>query len=238
MKLGILQCDSVRPDLQPQFGDYPDMFRNLLCQAEPDTTFQIYDLTVGDFPTSLDACEGWLFTGSKWSVYDQEDWITQAHALAARLYEHGKPTVGICFGNQLMARALGGRVDKAPQGWGVGVRQAQILLQREWMDPWVSELALLVSHQDQVMTLPADAVRIAGHEFCPNDIVQIGEHVLTFQGHPEFSKGYTRALMEKRQETLGTATYQQGITSLTRNTDEARAERWIFRFLRRAAKVE
>lgn len=238
MHLGILQCDSVRAELQPAFGDYPDMFRTLLTTEAVAPAFDVYDLTRGQLPDSLAECDAWLFTGSKWSVYDPDPWIHDAHELARALHAERRPTIGICFGHQLIARALGGRVEKAESGWGVGVHTMRILDRRPWMDPARQMLSLLVSHQDQVVEPPAEAERLAGHEFCPHDMFQIGGHILTFQGHPEFAKGYSRATMEHRRAILGEATFGEGMASLASDIEPGVAAAWIHRFLARALAAD
>ncbi len=234
MRLGILQCDSVREHLQPDYGDYPDMFQGLLGQDRPNLTVRVYDLTQGQFPQDLDECDAWLFTGSKWSVYDPDDWIARAHDLVKVLHTDRRPTIGVCFGHQLVARALGGRVDKAANGWGVGVHTMQVHEPRPWMEPARSQVPLLVSHQDQVQEPPPGAAHLAGHPFCPYDMFQIGEHILTIQGHPEFPKGYSQALMEIRRDTLGEETFNTGMASLDGNVDGHVIASWIHRFLERA----
>lgn len=230
MRLGILQCDSVRPELQPAFGNYPDMFRRLLTTEQRQPGFRAYDLTAERFPASLDECDAWLFTGSKWSTYDDEPWIVEAHALARRLHEERRPTIGICFGHQLIARALGGRADQAP-AWGVGVHTAAIRQPRDWMEPPRRTLSLLVSHQDQVTELPDEAELLAGHAFCPYDITQVGQHILTFQGHPEFPKGYSRAMIELRRDLIGETISEAALASLDEPIEPGVAAAWIHRFL-------
>jgi len=234
MRLGILQCDSVRPELQPEFGDYPDMFQRLLTTEAVQPEFRVYNLTAGEFPESCDECDAWLFTGSKWSVYDPDEWIERAHEFARELHASRRPTIGICFGHQLICRALGGRVEKAPIGWGVGVHTARILRHEPWMQPDRDQLSLLVSHQDQVIEPPEGAERLAGHEFCPYDMFWIGNHILTFQGHPEFGPGYSQATMDMRRETLGEDTYQAGVASLEGSINPDVAAAWIHSFLARA----
>ncbi len=238
MRLGILQCDSVRDHLQPDYGDYPDMFQRLLGRDHDQLDVRVYNLTQGQFPQHLDACDAWLFTGSKWSVYDSDDWIVRAHELVKILHADRRPTIGVCFGHQLVARALGGHVDKAANGWGVGVHTMHVYEQRPWMDPARSEVPLLVSHQDQVQQPPPGAEHLAGHPFCPYDMFQIGDHILTVQGHPEFPKGYSQALMEIRRETLGEDTYTEGMASLDGDVEGGVIASWIHRFLERSLAAQ
>lgn len=231
MRIGVLQCGSVAADLRSTFGDYPQMFQRLLSTASPALEFRSYDLAAGVFPSSLADCDGWLFTGSKWSVYDDEGWIRRAAELAARLHALRKPTIGICFGHQLIAAALGGRVEKAPQGWGMGVHTIGVQTQAKWMKPTTARLSLLVSHQDQVIVPPPDALRLASNEFCSYAMLQVENHVLTFQGHPEFSKDYAEALMKRRRAQIGEQIYEAGISSLALAVDDHIVAQWIVRFL-------
>ena len=233
MKIGILQCDSVPAELQPEFGDYPDMFRYLLTKADPRLDFAVYDLVHEEMPPDLNACDAWLFTGSKCGANDDSAWIRHAGELVRSLHAQRRPTVGICFGHQLIARTLGGRVERA-RDWGVGVHTTQLLRQRPWMQPARHELSLLVSHQDQVVELPPDAVHLASHPFCPNDMYQIGQHIFTCQGHPEFPKGYARTVMRRRRERIGERIFREGMASLEQATDGDVAAAWIVAFLRAA----
>lgn len=237
MRLGILQCDSVRPQLQPVYGDYPDMFQRLLGRDSDTLAFRVYPLARGDFPRDLGECDAWLFTGSKSSVYDPDDWIAGAHELVRTLHAERRPTIGVCFGHQLVARALGGRVDQAANGWGVGVHTMQIYERRTWMEPARTEVPLLVSHRDQVQAPPPEAEHLGGHPFCRYDLFQIGDHMLTVQGHPEFAKGYSQALMELRRESLGEPTFGEGMASLASEVEGSVIAAWIHRFLGRALET-
>lgn len=67
--------------------------------------------------------------------------------------------------------------------------------------------------------------------FCPNSGFTIGEHILTFQGHPEFSKGYSRALIELRRELLGETGYSNGVESLAKPVHQSMVGRWIINFI-------
>lgn len=236
MDIGILQCDSVNPDLQDKFGDYPDMYGQLLSiDGYPGVTFTTYNLAKNHFPESVNDCDAWLLSGSKWSAYDVDEWITTTHQFVRELHAKRRPTIGICFGHQLICSALGGTVGKPDVGWGVGVHTIQICNHRSWMDPRRNTLSLVVSHQDQVLEPPAEAKLLASHSFCPYDMFEIGRHMLTMQGHPEYSKAYGRALMDIRRDIIGELVYQQGIDSLKKNTDSGIAAHWMLRFLQQAS---
>ena len=72
---------------------------------------------------------------------------------------------------------------------------------------------------------------LAGSDFCENAVCQIGEHILTFQGHPEFVPAYSREIMEFRREMIGEDVYVGGVASLQRKPESDRIGRWILNFL-------
>jgi GMP synthase-like glutamine amidotransferase len=90
---------------------------------------------------------------------------------------------------------------------------------------------ILVSHQDQILKT-ADGTRVlAGSEFCENAVCQIGDHILTFQGHPEFVPAYSREIMEFRRQMIGEQAYTTGMASLASDPETQRVARWILNFL-------
>jgi len=139
--------------------------------------------------------------------------------------------VGICFGHQLIPHFFGGSTEPAPVGWGVGVQQTELVSHEAWMEPEQTRVGLLSSHKDQVVELPENARCIARSPHCPIAGYVIGEQVLTLQGHPEFSKGYSEALMRKRESILGPDTFARGMASLQEETHEALVARWIMNFI-------
>lgn len=233
MKIGILQADSVLPQFQQNFGNYPEMFFNLLGRTRPreDITFHIYDLQQDQYPDSADECDAYVITGSGASVYDDEGWIRKLQHFVVALHEAKVKLVGICFGHQMVAQALGGVTKAAHNGWGVGVSTSVVLNHSTIVPRDVSEFSLVVSHKDQVTELPRDAELLAGSGFCPNAMFKVDNHILTFQGHPEFSKGYSRAVMDWREEILGPETYEKGVASLTKPTNEKDVAEWIVSFI-------
>jgi GMP synthase-like glutamine amidotransferase len=231
MHIGILQADSVMDQFQPRFGNYPEMFvRMLAAAAEPRPQFSTIDARDVEYP-SADACDAYIITGSRHSVYDDEPWIPPLVDFVGAALAAGRKIVGICFGHQLIAHYFGGRTEPAEAGWGVGVHNVEFIGSESWMQPAQSKVGLLSSHKDQVVELPKDARVIARTDFCPNSGYVIGDQVLTLQGHPEFSKSYVEELMRTRQIVLGEQTFLAGIESLQQETHEALVARWILNFI-------
>ena len=229
MRIGILQTDSVMDQFQPEFGDYPDMFHELL--RSEGVTFVDYDVQHGEYPESMDECDAWLITGSKRSVYDEEEWIARLKDYVAELHAARRKLIGICFGHQLVADALGGKTEPASVGWRVGIIANQVIRQEPFMTPEAPQFNLIFSHKDQVTRLPEEAILLAKSPGCPNAMFRIGNHILAIQGHPEFCKSYSRTLIDFRHETLGEDIYSRGMASLEKNTDEGTVSRWILNFV-------
>lgn len=233
LHIGILQTDNVLPDFVEDHGDYPQMFRELLWNVDEALRFTDYDVQTA-VPGELD-CDVYLITGSRHSVYDELPWIEVLVDFLRTALQAQKKVVGICFGHQLMAHYFGGRVGPADAGWAVGVHASEVVRREAWMREHAHEVALLSSHKDQVLELPANAELLLTNAFCPIAGFTMGDQVITVQGHPEFKKPYAEALMDMREAQLGSAVYQQGIESLAEPTEEAQVARWLLDFV--AARV-
>ena len=232
MKLGILKTDAVRPEWVPEFGEYPDMFIALLGEADSELEFCVYDVEQGEYPADIDEVDAYLITGSKSSVYEDKPWIARLIEFVRELDRRHKKIVGICFGHQLVAQALGGRTEKSSKGWGVGLHSYSFTSLPPWHDQGEAAFHILVSHQDQVVENATGATVLASSEFCENAVCQVGDHILTFQGHPEFVSGYSREIMEFRRETIGESVYKSGVASLQSEPQAQRVAHWILNFLK------
>jgi GMP synthase-like glutamine amidotransferase len=225
VKLGLLVCDHVRPEFEHISGDYPDMFRRLFA-GHPEVELVVYDVIGGEFPRDPVECDAWITTGSRYSVNDDEPWIHHLEQFVREVAKEEVPFVGVCFGHQLIAKALGGSVVKSERGWSVGAREVEV---REELGLGRS-YTVLTSHQDQIEDLPPGAEILGWNEHCPVSMLGVGENMIGIQGHPEFDPAYSKALMESRRGTLiPDATVDEGMSSLDREIDGDRVVEWILR---------
>ncbi|MBT3428511.1 MAG: GMP synthase [Gammaproteobacteria bacterium] len=231
MAIGLLQTDSVLPHLQVVHGDYPAMFRQVLEQTGLSFEMSVFDVEHGCYPADLDECDGYVITGSRMSVYDDEPWIKELGSFVQELDKQQKKLVGICFGHQLVAHVLGGKTQASNKGWGVGCHNSRLLTTVAKNLPGVDEFSLLSSHKDQVSELPPNADLIASNAFCEIAAMRIEDHILTFQGHPEFTPAYSKALLDMRRELLGEETYRRGVQSLQQSLDRVTVAAWMIRFI-------
>jgi GMP synthase-like glutamine amidotransferase len=225
MKLGLLQCDHTADTVRHIAGDYDGMFARWL-PAE----WRVYDLTLGQAPENLDECDAYVATGSKASVYDDEPWIHAFAELTRRIHAANKPFLGVCFGHQMMGHALGGRVAKSPNGWGIGVHSFALETAEPWMDPPAARINVLMSCQDQVLELPPGAHVLGGNAHCPVGLFRVG-NMLGIQGHPEFTPAYAEALLRLRRERIGAEKVDAALATLDAPLHAATLESWARRFL-------
>lgn len=240
MKLGLLLCDHVNPRLIDEHGDYADMFFDSLVNEQLrskilSTSLEIVNYAVIDdeFPDAVEDCDAYLVSGSQHSVNDDYPWLKKLYLLVNLIYQNNKPLIGICFGHQLIAAALGGKVEASENGWGVGASKCKRLTTHACMqeDEAVTAVSLLYSHQDQITRLPPESQVLMANDFCQYAMIECGERFLGIQGHPEFSKGYSRALLELRREILPEMVHKRAIDSLNNELDSQRVKQWILRYL-------
>ncbi|MGL6310151.1 glutamine amidotransferase-related protein [Aeromonas veronii] len=232
MRLGILDCDRLDPDLADRFGPvYSEMFIRGFAALAPELEFRVWSALDGELPEDLHECDAWLITGSRHDAYSDIPWIQALRAWIRQAHDADVKLVGVCFGHQVIAQALGGEVVKSTKGWGLGVSVHPMLADEPWMAPARDQIRILASHQDQVALLPPGATRLAGNDFCPNFMFLQGDHIVAIQGHPEFSVEYNRALIERRRGLLPDERYQSSLSSLEGEVDSATMMQWLLQFL-------
>jgi GMP synthase-like glutamine amidotransferase len=214
------------------YGDYPYMFTELLKSADPSIETISYDVMLGKYPVDIDEVDAFLITGSKFSVYDDEEWIHRLGAFVVKLNDRKKKLLAICFGHQMVAHFLGGETAKSEKGWTVGVQRCSVTEDLAGNASAGESLNLLASHQDQVTKVANGAVTIAGNEYCPHVMTRLGDHTLTLQWHAEFIKDYFQELLKLRREIIGEDSFQAALGSLSLPIDNQKFARWAIDFMR------
>jgi GMP synthase-like glutamine amidotransferase len=227
--IGLLECDDVVGRFPEIAGGYREMFAALLPQAR----FAYYEAHRGELPRAPNECQAWLCTGSKYSVYEPHPWIERLSAFTRDVRDADQPFVGICFGHQMLAHALGGVVTKSPYGWGVGVLKVDILEHEPWMQPPLREVRMHHMHQDHVERLPHGAIVLGRSDHCEIGMFRIGERMLGIEGHPEFTVPFSAALIRARREHIGALRADEALASLSQPTNAALVAKWISGFLKR-----
>ena len=231
MRIGILKTDDVLPQLAANHGEYDGMFTRLLAAADADLEFATFDTRASSLP-ALDDCDGWLVTGSRLSVYDDVEWIGRLGAFVRDAVAAERKLVGVCFGHQLVAHALDGKVEAAAEGWTVGVQELRMAESFPWAPGADPSVRLIHSHRDQVTRLPTGAVAVGGNARCPVALYRLGETVMCVQGHAEFTGDYARSLYAVRRADLGAETCDRAVDTLDGGDDSARVGSWIAAFFR------
>lgn len=224
MKIAILETGRPPGPLAEQFGDYPAMFANMLGEAFAVETF---DAQSGELPDDPDAHAGYLITGSPAGVYEDLPWIAPLEDFI-RAAKNSK-LVGVCFGHQVMAQALGGQVEKSAKGWGAGLHRYDVVRREVWIED-LATIAVPASHQDQVVRQPPNTNVIAASDFTPfAGLAWLDRPAISFQFHPEFSPDFAKALIEQRYDIVPDP--EVAIASLEAPNDNERVAGWIRRFL-------
>ena len=230
MKIGILKTGRPPRPAIPEFGTYPDMFMRLL--GADAYNWRIYDVDGGKLPAAPEACDAYIVTGSSAGVYDSDPWIGELLTFLRAAKGRAK-LVGVCFGHQVMAQAFGGQVVKAPEGWGIGAHDYQVVLREPWMDE-APTIRLPASHQDQVVGLPPGAEVVLASAFTPMaGLAWRDQPAISIQPHPEFDPAYAAALIEARRGKVYTDDEaNRAVATFAGADDRARVGRWIGAFLR------
>ena len=234
MKLTLIQPTDVPGPLRERFGPYHLMFERLFADA--GFTFETVRLSEGEplpDPAGLDAT---LIMGSAAGVYDTHyPWMDPLRDYIRGAYTARTPMVGICFGHQIMADALGGDVRKSEKGWGLGRHVYEVRSRPAPIGGSLPEFAIACSHQDQVITPPAGTETFLSSAFTPHAGLMYGNGAaMSLQPHPEFEDDYMLALAELRRGKAPDDVVDTALASLDRKSDSKEVAGYLAAFLRGA----
>jgi GMP synthase (glutamine-hydrolysing) len=230
--IGILNAYHFDPTPGNYQEEYSKLIMEFARKVFPGEQIQNFKVAQNEWPEGINQCDVWIITGSPKAAYDPDPWIAELKKFIVNLDAHKKKLIGICFGHQVISAALGGEVIQSPKGWGVGVKEFTITQPQPWMTPALKQISLLFSHQDQVVSLPKGAKLLAEDSFCPFQMYQIAEHILTLQGHPEFSVDFAKSRLQSRKDKVASETYQKAMDSFENPQDDQVLVEWIRNFSR------
>lgn len=198
----ILKTGDALPPIRDAFGDFDRWFLNGLS-AEMDR--EVVDVTGQALPGQPDDWDGIVVTGSPAMVSDRAHWSETTGAWLARAIELGVPVLGVCYGHQLLAHALGGRVDYHPKGRETGTYRVRLHPAAQ-DDPLFTglpdEFPVQLTHRQSVIELPENAVLLASNDFEPHQAFRIGTCAWGVQFHPEFTADIMRAYLTVQTPVL------------------------------------
>ena len=223
MKIGILVTGHPPDELYDQFGEYDGMFRKLLDGNGFE--FETFAVVDNQFPSSIEDADGWVITGSRHGAYEDHPWIPPLEELIRAIRDAGQPLIGVCFGHQIIAQALGGTVEKFQGGWAVGRTSYDFDGDTVTLNAW---------HQDQVTRLPKGACVLGSNDFCKNAMVAYGDTIWTVQAHPEYGDDFISGLVRTRGKgVVPNNLLQDALNRANGQDDNSAIGRYMAEFLKK-----
>jgi GMP synthase (glutamine-hydrolysing) len=192
------------PDaIRARHGDFPHWFR--LCAALSPVRVQVIDVAAGETLPPPGSVAGALITGSAAMVTDRAAWSERTAAWIREAMDVQLPMFGVCYGHQLMAHALGGRVDYLPGGREIGTLPIELTAAAA-ADPLASRLPASfrahTTHEQSVLEAPPGAHVLARSARDPHHLLRYGPNAMSVQFHPEFNADVMRAYIHRKRDAI------------------------------------
>lgn len=239
LRVGIIETGLVAPPLDEDYPSYPSMFCLLLDEVDDTIHYETISVVQGDRLPNPNNFDGYIITGSKYGVYDNEPWIRNLKDFIVAADISGVKQVGICFGHQIMAEAFGGKVEKSSKGWGCGYMDYDVAAGGDWMEGTSvtvgGKIKTPAMHQDQVVIPPPGSELTISSDFCRYAGFKLSDNAYTYQFHPEFDEDYMEDLisMRKQGNVIPGDVADAGIASIDGSEDRFKVAAWMVRHLQR-----
>ena len=238
LRIAVLLTNDDTSPFAAHFPNDGQKVVQLLQPLRPGWTFEVVPVKDGVLPASAQAFDGYVVTGSPASVNDDSlPWVGQLLGFIREVHAARQPLIGLCFGHQAVARALGGQVARNAAGWGLGTAATHWAQPRAWMHPPLATATLMAAHNEQVTRMPEGAECLGGSDFCPIGSMQIGQHIWTTQYHPEMPLVFMQALLGYLADKLDAETIARAHASLANAADVPLFGQWMVQFLEHARKT-
>nr|XP_043627000.1 gamma-glutamyl peptidase 5-like [Erigeron canadensis] len=199
MRFAVLLCADDTDYVKDKYGGYFGVFTRML--AEEGEVWDMFHVSCGHFPDDeqIGVYEGFVITGSCKDAHGNDGWICELLTLLNKLDSMNKKVLGICFGHQILARALGGKVGRATSGWDIGVRTINFVSSTKIslsLDT-LATLSLIECHRDEVQELPPKVEVLAWSNKTRVEMFKYRDHIMGVQGHPEYTKDILMHLIDR-----------------------------------------
>ncbi|GAQ87834.1 Predicted glutamine synthetase [Klebsormidium nitens] len=201
-RYAIFITGHASPYTEEKYGGYGQLLETLL--REPGEEWERFVVLEGKFPTAeqLAKFDGFVLTGSRHDAHAGEPWILQLIDVLKEAFAKKQRILGVCFGHQVLCRALGGTTGRSTAGWEMGLREVKVdekLRAKPYGAGLPATVRVYESHQDQASAIPPGGELLGASERTPIEIFAVGDVALGFQGHPEFNLDVLTDLIEDRR---------------------------------------
>lgn len=237
LHIAVLLMNTDRSAFAQRHPDDAQKVIAALQAVRPHWQFSAWAARDGELPEDPLAADAWVLTGSVASVTQPQPWMERSAEALRQRHAARRTLVGLCFGHQLIAQALGGTVGRSAGGFRLGVAETALAAQEPWMDPPLSRLSLFAAHEDQVQQPPPGARVLGGNAFCPVSAYAIGQHVLCTQYHPELTRPFMRDLLATFGHKFGAPVVAQAAGEIEQPVDADTFMRWAAQFIERSLQA-
>ncbi|CAK9141672.1 unnamed protein product [Ilex paraguariensis] len=198
-RFALLLCAKDTDYVKKKYGGYLGVFVGML--EEEGEIWDVYRVEAGEFPADdvVEDYDGFVISGSCSDAHGNDVWICKLLNLIKKLDSLKKKVLGICFGHQILGRAMGGKIGRAISGWDIGVRTVHLSSSSKLFTSlkMPALLPVIECHRDEVWELPSKAEVIAWSDKTGIEMFGYGDHIMGIQGHPEYTKDILLHLIDR-----------------------------------------
>lgn len=244
IRLAVLETDTPLPPVKEKYGSYGEIFEILLASGAKSMNRP--DLVPGDgldvskwevvdkmeYP-KLEEVDALLITGSKHNAFDDTPWIVKLvdyakEALASKRVR----IIGVCFGHQILGRALGAKVGRNEIAWEIAVNDVELSKKGKELFG-KDKIALHQMHRDIVFTYPDGVEALGSSPVCQVQGMYSPKSLISVQGHPEFKQDIMQEIIQARhsQGIFDDLQYQEGVHKMALPHDGVLVAAGFLKFL-------